>query len=138
MHEEDYFDTVYQTKDIIRITLLAACSDGSMHSQEYEKAIEVFTEISDEFLVEHDSSVLSGQVERIASGIREEVYGLDPKEIRMLALETAALIEDRSSQELALKSALRVAYGDYEIDKLESDCITEIAQFWGITLRSLV
>jgi hypothetical protein len=121
MDEEDYFDTVYQTKDIIRITLLAAYSDGSMHSQEYEKAIEVFTEISDEFLGEHDSSVLSGQVERIASGIREEVYGLDPKEIRMLALETAALIEDRSSQELALKSALRVAYGDYEIDKLESD-----------------
>jgi tellurite resistance protein len=138
MDEEDYFDTVYQTKDIIRITLLAAYSDGSMHSQEYEKAIEVFTEISDEFLGEHDSSVLSGQVERIASGIREEVYGLDPKEIRMLALETAALIEDRSSQELALKSALRVAYGDYEIDKLESDCITEIAQFWGITLRSLI
>jgi len=138
MDEEDYFDTVYQTKDIIRITLLAAYSDGSMHSQEYEKAVEVFTEISDEFLGEHDSSVLSGQVERIASGIREEVYGLDPKEIRMLALETAALIEDRSSQELALKSALRVAYGDYEIDKLESDCITEIAQFWGITLRSLI
>ena len=138
MDEEDYFDTVYQTKDIIRITLLAAYSDGSMHSQEYEKAVEVFTEISDEFLGEHDSSVLSGQVERIASGIREEVYGLDPKESRMLALETAALIEDRSSQELALKSALRVAYGDYEIDKLESDCITEIAQFWGITLRSLI
>lgn len=138
MDEEDQFDTVYQTKDIVRMTLLVAYSDGSLHPQEYQKAIEVFSEVSDEFLGEHDSSVLSGQVERIAAGLREEVDGLEPEDIRALAFATAERIEDRSSQELALKSALRVAYGDYELDKHESDCITEIARYWGITLKSLI
>ncbi len=138
MENRDYFDTVYQTKDIIRMTLLVAYSDGTLDPQEFEKAIEVFSEISDEYLGEHNTSVLIGQVERISEGLSGEVKGLDPEEIHSLALETAEWIEDSTSQEVALMSAMRVAYGDFELDKHESRCIAEIANNWGIDVKSLI
>ena len=138
MENRDYFDTVYQTKDIIRMTLLVAYSDGTLDPQEYEKAIEVYSELSDEYLGEHDSSVLIGQVERISEGLSDEVEGLAPEEIHSLALETAERIEDSTSQEVALVSAMRIAYGDFELDKHESRCITEIANNWGISIKNLI
>ena len=78
------------------------------------------------------------QVERISDEVRNEVEDLSPEEILVLALDTAERIEESSSQELALTSALRIAYGYGEIDECESRCITEIAQNWGISLKSLV
>jgi tellurite resistance protein len=138
MDQEDQFDTVYQMKDIIRMALLVAYSDGSLHAMEYTKAEEVFSEIADEYLGEHDPTFFTGQLERISEGLREEVDGLESEEIIALAFNTAERIEDRSSQELAIVAALRVAYGDFELDALESSCITDIARNWNITLKSLI
>ena len=138
MDERDYYDTVFQTKDILRMALLVGHSDGSLHPQEYEKAIEVFEEISEEYLGEHDTEFMRGQVERISDELREELDGMEVDEIFALAIEAAESIVDRSSQELALVSALRIAYGDYEIHELESRCITTIAKNWGISLKSVI
>ena len=138
MENRDNVDTVYQTKDIIRMVLLVAYSDGSLDPLEYETAIEVFTEVANKYLGQHKAKNLIGQVERIAAGLREEVRSLEPEEIQALAVETAEAIEDALSQDLAIVLAIRVAFGDFVHDERESDCIADIANIWGISLRDII
>ncbi len=120
------------------MALLVAYSDGELDHEEYDKAFQVFGDIAEEYLGEHDHSVLTGQVERIAAGLIEEIKGLSPEDILGLALDTADRIEDSTSQEVAIIAAIRVAYGDRNLAELESHCIAEIANKWGISLKNLL
>lgn len=138
MEDSDYFDTVFQTKDIIRMALLVAFSDGSLHPLEFRRAEEVFSEIANEYLGEHKADTLLGQVERIANDLRVEIEGLEPHEIVNLAVDAAGAIEGATSQEVAMIASIKIAYGDLEIDPLELRAIKEIANGWGLSIKDLI
>ena len=133
----EYLDTVFQIRSTVRLVLLVAFSDGRLDSQELDEAIRTFSALAGEYFGEHDPEIFVDQVERIADELPDEIYGMDGEQIFELAMETAKEIDDPSSQEVALIAALRVAYGDEELDSVETRCITALANEWGISLKSL-
>jgi len=137
MQEKDYFDSGFEVHDAMRLVLLVAFADGTLDLEELHRAEEVFTQAGSEFFGLNDHDILVGQLERAAEEVRHEVQEHDGEDILQSVLEAAETVVDPGLQEIILGAALRVAYGDYDIDKEEARCLKALADAWGLTLQSV-